>query len=199
VPGGAAQPAVAVSGPLGAHFLAWPYAVALAAHVRGADPFRDVPAGTADPAPAVPSFVEGAMEIFTTGAATDLTAALRELLASVDDQLHVQAFLDRAGDAEAARLRPVLAAACRRPVGFGWGRFPRGGPSPGSYLQITGAVTEDVPGPGPGETLGGLQAARAAGDRQALTRHGCPLLRVHLTDRAEGVRQLLTAAHGLRH
>lgn len=199
VPGGGARPAVAVSGPLGAHFLAWPYAVALAAHVRGVNPFRDIPAGTADPAPAEPSFVEGAVEIFTTGAATDLTAALRELVASVEDQLHVQAFLDPAGDAAVARMRPALAATCRRPVGFGWDRFPRGGSPIGSFLQITGAVTGDVPGPGPGETLGGRQAARAAGERRAVTRRGCPLLRLHLTDRTEGVGQLLTAAHMLRH
>ena len=198
VPGGGVHPAVAVNGPLGAHFLAWPYAVALAAYVRGVDPFREFPAETADPAPGSPSFVEGAVEIFTTGTATDLSTALRQLLASVDDQLHVQAFLDRIGDAEIARLRPLLAAACGRPVSFGWGRYHRGGPLLGSFLQITGAVTGDVPGPGPDETLGGLQAARAAGDRQALERCGCPLLRLHLTDRTEGIRQLLTAADTLR-
>ncbi|MFI7543304.1 glucose-6-phosphate isomerase [Actinoplanes sp. NPDC049599] len=198
-PLGVTSGGLSVHGPLGAHFLAWPYAVALAAHVRGVDPFREFPAATADPAPVPPSFVEGAVEIFTTGVATDLTAALRELLASVDDQLHIQAFLDPGEHPELARLRPLLAAAGRRPAGFGWGRYHPAGPRHGAFLQITGAVTGDVPGPGPDQTLGGLQAARAAGDRQALARGGCPLLRVHLTDRTEGVRQLLNAADILRH
>ncbi len=194
VPGGGVLPALAVNGPLGAHFLAWPYAVALAAHVRGVDPFREFPAETAEPAPVPPSFVEGAVEIFTTGAATDLTAALRDLLASLEGHLRVQAFLDPAGDAAVAGLRPLLAAATGRPVGFGWGQYHRGGPLHGSFLQITGSVTGDVPVPGSDRTLGGWQAARAAGDRQSLTRRGRPLLHLHLTDRTEGVRQLLAAA-----
>jgi hypothetical protein len=37
----------------------------------------------------------GAVEIFTTGAATDLTATLRELVASVDDQLRARPFWTR--------------------------------------------------------------------------------------------------------
>jgi glucose-6-phosphate isomerase len=199
VPGGGLRSAVAVNGPLGAHFLAWPYAVALAAHLRGVDPFRRHPDVPADPEPTAPSFVEGAVEIFTTGTATDLAGALRELLAGVDDHLAVQAFLDRTSDAEAARLRPVLAAASGHPVAFGWGGYHRGGPQHGSFLQITGSVTGDVPVPGRDRTLGGLQAARAAGDRQASARCGRPLLRLHLTDRTEGLCQVLAAADMLRH
>jgi glucose-6-phosphate isomerase len=190
---------VAVHGPLGAHLLAWPYAVALAAHVRGLDPFRDYPAETATPGPGAPSFVEGAVEIFTTGTATDLTGALRELLSGSDGPVRIQAFLDRDNDRAVARLRPLLTAASGRPVGFGWGQYHRGGPQHGAFLQITGVVTGDVPVPGDDLTLGGRQAARAAGDRQALAHCGSPLLRLHLTDRTEGVRQLVTAAEMLRH
>jgi glucose-6-phosphate isomerase len=198
VPGGGVRPDVAVNGPLGAHFLAWQYAVAIAAHVRGVDPFRKYGPEAADPTPAAPSFVEGAVEIFTTGPAADLAGALRELLAGVQDHLAVQAFLDPQSDAAVARVRPLLAAASGRPVSFGWGQYHRGGPQHGSFLQITGSVTGDVPVPGRPYTLGGLQAAQAAGDRQALTRRGRPLLRLHLTDRIEGVRQLVAAADMLR-
>ncbi len=38
-----------------------------------------------------------------------------------------------------------------------------------------------------------LQAAQAAGDRQALAERGRPLLHLHLTDRAAGLGQLLEA------
>ncbi|MGW4946639.1 hypothetical protein ACWEOZ_34210 [Actinoplanes sp. NPDC004185] len=132
------------------------------------------------------------MEIFTTGSAPDLADALRELLAQVDDQLRIQAFPDRAGDAE-------VAAASGRPAGFGWGSYHRGGPLHGSFLQITGAVTGDVAVPGQERTLGDLQAARAAGNRQTSAGRGRPLLHLHLTDRAGGIRQVLAAAEMLRH
>jgi glucose-6-phosphate isomerase len=39
VPGGGVRPDVAVNGPLGAQFLAWQFAAAIAARVRGVDPF----------------------------------------------------------------------------------------------------------------------------------------------------------------
>ncbi|MEU7902512.1 glucose-6-phosphate isomerase [Actinoplanes sp. NPDC049118] len=199
VPGGGVRPDVAVNGPLGAQFLAWRYAVAIAGRIRGVDPFRIFEPETAEPAPATPSFVEGAVEIFTTGDATDLESALRDFLADADDHVAVRAFLDRTADAAVAGVRPLLAAACARPVSFGWGQYHRGGPRHGSFLQITGLAAGDVPVPGRPYTLGDRQAARAAGDRRALRRGGRPLLRLHLTDRAEGVRQLLAAAGVLRH
>jgi glucose-6-phosphate isomerase len=46
-------------------------------------------------------------------------------------------------------------------------------------------------------TFGALQAAQAAGDRKALTERGRPLLRLHLTDRAAGLRQLLAAVEAI--
>jgi glucose-6-phosphate isomerase len=52
--------------------------------------------------------------------------------------------------------------------------------------------------PGRPYTFGTLQAAQAAGDRQALAGRGRPVLRLHLTDRAAGAVQLLEAAGGLR-
>ena len=45
---------------------------------------------------------------------------------------------------------------------------PQGRPQIGVYLQVTGAVTEDLAVPGRPYTFGELQAAQAAGDRQAL-------------------------------
>jgi glucose-6-phosphate isomerase len=39
VPGGGVRPDLAVNGPLGAQFLAWQFATAIAARVRGVDPF----------------------------------------------------------------------------------------------------------------------------------------------------------------
>lgn len=220
VPGGGVRPDIAVNGPLGAQFLAWEYATAVAGVVLGIDPFnqpnvteskentnRILAAG----APAeTPTFVDGAVQGYWSGPGAtpkDLTDALRLLLGGLGDTgyLAVMAYLDRFGDAAAAQVRPALAAATGRPVTFGWGprflhstgQYHKGGPQVGSFLQITGAVAEDLPVPGKPYSFGELQAAQAAGDRQALIGRGRPLLRLHLTDRPAGVAQLLAAARGL--
>jgi glucose-6-phosphate isomerase len=61
------------------------------------------------------------------------------------------------------------------------------------FLQITGAVREDLDIPGEPYTFGQLQAAQVAGDRQALAGRGRPVLRLHLTDRRAGLGQLMEA------
>ncbi|MFG1661077.1 glucose-6-phosphate isomerase [Micromonospora chersina] len=215
-PGVAPGPAdVAVNGPLGAQFLTWEYATAVAAAVLDVDPF-DQPdvAGSkehtarllsAGPPAESPSATDGAVEVYApTGAPTDLAGALRWLLDGLGDDgyLAVSAYLDRWADAAVAGLRPLLARATPRPVTFGWGprylhstgQYHKGGPRAGSHLQVTGAVTDDLPVPGRPYTFGDLQAAQAAGDRRALADRGRPVLRLHLTERAAGVAQLLDAA-----
>ncbi|WP_431883373.1 glucose-6-phosphate isomerase [Micromonospora gifhornensis] len=212
-------PDIAVNGPLGAHFLAWQYATALAADVLGVDPFDRPDVSAADehtaavlahrPSASTPSSVEGTIEVYApAGTPADLTGALRHLLTGLDDRgyLAVTAYLDRHADADAARLRPLLAQLTARPVTFGWGprhrhatgQYHNGGPRLGSFLQITGTVDVDLPVPGEPYSFGELQAAQAAGDRQALAGHERPLLRLHLTDRSAGLAQLLDAVGSLR-
>ncbi|MEV0731529.1 glucose-6-phosphate isomerase [Polymorphospora sp. NPDC050346] len=217
VPGGGVRPHLAVNGPLGAHFLAWEYATAVAGRVLGIDPFdqpnvteskdntnRLLAAGLPTETPA---FTEGAVEVYG-GTGGTLAEVLRGLVDGIvgDGYLAVMAYLDRFGDAAAADVRPLLAAASGRPVTFGWGprflhstgQYHKGGPQVGSYLQITGAVTDDLPVPGKPYSFGTLQAAQAAGDREALTGRDRPLVRLHLTDRAAGVAQVLDAVRNLR-
>ncbi|MEU4371794.1 glucose-6-phosphate isomerase [Micromonospora chersina] len=215
-PGVAPGPAdVAVNGPLGAQFLTWEYATAVAAAVLDVDPFDqpDVAASkehtarllAAGPPAEAPSATDGAVEVYApAGAPADLAGALRWLLDGLGDDgyLAVSAYLDRWADAAVAGLRPLLARATPRPVTFGWGprylhstgQYHKGGPRAGSHLQVTGAVTDDLPVPGRPYTFGDLQAAQAAGDRRALADRGRPVLRLHLTERAAGVAQLLDAA-----
>jgi glucose-6-phosphate isomerase len=218
VPGGGCVPDVAVNGPLGAQFLVWEYATAIAGRVLGINPF-DQPNVTEskDNTKHIldsgmpqegPSVVDGAIEIYGDIAAT-VQEALRDFINGVDTAgyVAVMAYLDRFADADTAKLRALLARAGQeRPVTFGWGprflhstgQFHKGGPQVGSFLQITGAVAEDLPVPGKPYSFGALQAAQAAGDRQALLGRGRPLLHLHLTDRKAGVAQLLAAAEDLR-
>ncbi|MFJ6196499.1 glucose-6-phosphate isomerase [Micromonospora sp. NPDC092111] len=213
VPGGGG-PDLAVLGPLGAHFLAWRYAAAVLAAARGVDPFEEPDDARSaahtrrilesGPPPQAPTFTEGAVEVYAPpGGPADLDGVLRGLVDGLtgDGHLAVTAYLDRVADADAARLRPLLAAAAGRPVTFGWGpgcrhstaKCHETGAPVGGYLQLTGAIDVDLPVPGRPYSLGQLQAAQAAGDRSALADQGRPVLRLHLTDRPAGLAQLLDA------
>jgi hypothetical protein len=219
-------PHTAVTGPLGAQFLTWEFATAVAGWALQINPFdqpdvqesKDNTAALLDralvdgalPPQVEPLFVEGGVEVRASGdllaGVDDLRGALDALLEAVPERgyLAVMAYLDRLAEAEASRLRPLLAARLAHPVTFGWGsrllhstgQFHKGGPQTGVFLQVTGAVAEDLPVPGREFTFGGLQAAQARGDLQALTSRDRPVLSLHLVDRSSGLAILLRAARG---
>jgi hypothetical protein len=215
-------PSVGVTGPLGAQFLGWEYATAVAGRVLGTNPFdqpdvaeseentqRLLDAGLPDEAPVA---TIGAVELSAPGRLLEgvdlsqhdgVALALQALLAAVPPRGYraVMAYLDRGADARAGELRAALARRTEHAVTFGWGprflhstgQYHKGGPQTGVFLQLTGAVAADLPVPDRGFTFGTLQAAQAAGDRQALAERQRPLLHLHLTDRAAGIGQLLDA------
>jgi glucose-6-phosphate isomerase len=232
-----------VDGPLGAQFLVWEYATAVAGRVLGIDPFDQpnvaeskenttaileeagdgpLPAGT-------PILTDGPVEVYgdLPGNPKDLADVLTWVLKAVPDRgyLAIMAYLDReaafdaatVGDAsfeemteqwasaDIATLRALLDYRTDRPVTFGWGprflhstgQFHKGGPAEGAFLQITGAITDNIEVPDKPYTLGRLQLAQALGDLRALTSRGRPAVRLHLTDRVAGVRHLLSVAEEL--
>ena len=211
-----------VTGPLGGQFLVWEYATAVAGWVLGINPFDQPnvtesktntarlletagPDGLHVPAPL---FTEGPIEVYGDetmfGSAKTVIDGLELILRQVEPNgyLAVMAYLDRIGDAEAARLRPAVAKLLGgHSVTFGWGprflhstgQFHKGGPQVGAFLQITGASEQDLQVPGQPYTFGTLQMAQALGDLGALTERGRPALRLHLTDRAAGIAALLNA------
>ncbi|MER5623067.1 glucose-6-phosphate isomerase [Streptosporangium sp. NPDC002544] len=231
---------VTVAGPLGAQFLIWEYATAVAGRVLGIDPFNqpnvaeskentaklldqsELPVGT-------PILVDGPVEVYGelppgVEAPKSLSDVLTGLLEAIpaDGYLAVMAYLDREAAfdapypegasfeemtdvwsaADPATLRGMLAVRTERPVTFGWGprflhstgQYHKGGPQNGVFLQITGAVENDLEVPGKPYTLGRLQLAQALGDLGALASRGRPAVRLHLTDRAAGVAHLLAAS-----
>lgn len=222
--GDPASPGSAVSGPLGAQFMVWEFATAVAGRALEIDPF-DQPnvqeskdntnavlaqAGDGDLPAQDPTFVDGSVAVTADGSvlagATDLRGALDGLLAAVPSHgyLAVMAYLDRLHDATTAVIRDALARRTEHQVTFGWGprflhstgQFHKGGPQVGAFLQITGVHARDLEIPGRAFSFGKLQLAQALGDRQALTQRSRPLLHLHLTDRAAGIAQLLRAADG---
>jgi glucose-6-phosphate isomerase len=218
---------ITVSGDLGAEFLAWEYATAVAGRLLGINPF-DQPnvqeskdntnkllaaAGDGPLPEGKPVFTDGAVDVHTDdpillGGAGDLAGVLSALLRAVPDRgyLAVMAYLDRHADGSVALVRKSLASHTERPVTFGWaprflhstGQYHKGGPQIGAFLQITGAVAHDLPIPGRPFGFARLQMAQALGDLRALQQRARPAIRLHLKDRTLGIQQLLDAAGSLR-
>ena len=168
--------------PLGAQFLLWEYAAAVAGWLLGVNPFE--PGGmvvqeaeddattmlravgeaplTADRPPVS---VDGDIEIYADLAwpgrgparpvGGDLSSVLDALLASVppDGYLSVVSYLP--GGFSGGSLAPALARRCGRPVSFGQGP---------AYLHATGSVHKDGPGTGAFLIISG---APPAGDAPA--------------------------------
>ncbi|MEU4247560.1 glucose-6-phosphate isomerase [Amycolatopsis sp. NPDC026612] len=210
---------IAVTGSLGAQLLLWEFATALAGRLLGINPFDQPDVETAKKAARAllddpeklkggetASNVDGPVEIFgSDGVSTDgsLTDVLRALFASTPDAgyIAVQAYLDRLDDASTALLRPEIAKRTGKQTTFGWGprflhstgQYHKGGHQNGVFLQLTGAVEQDLDVPDRPYTLGQLQHAQALGDGQVLAEHGRPVLRLHLTDRAAGLAAVVRA------
>jgi glucose-6-phosphate isomerase len=214
-PGSSPSRSIVVRGPLGAQFLLWEYATAIAGRILGINPFDqpDVESAKAaarglldvQPKPEPPALVEGVVEVRGSAGLLDgvdsLTGAIDALLGRLESNgfLAVMAYLDRVGeDARLADVRVSLARRTKRPTTFGWGprflhstgQYHKGGPPLGVYLQVTGAIDDDVAIPGRPFSFGQLIAAQAAGDARVLADHGRPVLRLHLTDRATGILRL---------
>jgi glucose-6-phosphate isomerase len=212
-PAGAAL--IGTSGSLGGLMLLWEYATAVVGRLLAIDPFNqpdveaakkasrallDQPPGAGNEAK--PSVVDGPVEVYGI-AGGSLTEVLASFVDSVPEfgYISVQAYLDRLDDASAALLRPELAKRTGFQTTFGWGprflhstgQYHKGGHQNGAFLQITGAVDEDLEVPDRPYTLGVLQHAQALGDGQVLAEHGRPVLRLHLTDRAAGLAHLVKA------
>jgi glucose-6-phosphate isomerase len=204
---------VAIAGGLATQMMVWEFATAVAGRLLGINPFDqpDVEAAKiaarglldAQPAPTPANFTDGAIEVRggewlgDAGTAAEAVSALLGELGP-DNYLSVQAYFDRLAYASLEGVRDELAAISGRPVTFGWGprflhstgQFHKGGPAIGVFLQVTAASAADLAIPDRPFTFGELISAQAAGDAQVLSEHGRPVLRLHLTDRAAGVKQL---------
>ena len=183
---------------LGAEFVGWEVATAIAGAVLRIDPFdqpnveeakqltRDVLA-RAERGEATTSSV-------TAVRADDAALAdrLREHLGHRVENAYLclQAFIapTRARDRAFARIRARLRDSTRNATTAGYGprflhstgQLHKGGPSTGWFLQLTSDHPDDRPIPGWPYTFGQLIDAQADGDHAAITAHDLPILRVHL-------------------
>ena len=210
---------VLVSGSLGAQFIVWEYATAIAGRLLGIDPFDqpDVESAKvaarglldARPEETAPALVFDGVEVRVSDPALasggTLASVLDALWASVpaDGYVSIQAYVNRLDLPQLAGLRELVAADSGRPTTFGWGprflhstgQYHKGGPATGVFLQITERTDVDLEIPGRPFTFGQLINAQAAGDASVLAEgHGRPVVTLTLTDPQVEVLSLFEAA-----
>ncbi|CDK00786.1 Glucose-6-phosphate isomerase [Microbacterium sp. C448] len=209
---------VLVSGSLGAQFVVWEYATAIAGRLLGIDPFDqpDVESAKiatrglleARPEPTPPAFVVDGVEVRVSDpelAASGTIAGVLDALWSrlpADGYVAVQAYVDRLAIPQLSGLRELVAADSGRPTTFGWGprflhstgQFHKGGPAVGVFLQITERTDVDLEIPGLPFTFGQLIEAQASGDASVLADHQRPVVTLTLTDPTVEVLALFEAA-----
>lgn len=209
---------VLVSGSLGAQFVVWEYATAIAGRLLGINPFDqpDVESAKraarglldARPATAPPAFTEGGVHVRATDpdltAVGSVAATLDALWARIpaNGYVSIQAYVNRRVLAQLSGLREMVAADSSRPTTFGWGprflhstgQYHKGGPANGVFLQILERTDVDLEIPDRTFTFGQLLSAQAAGDAEVLAARGRPVVTITLTDPQADVLALFGAA-----
>ncbi|MTE23608.1 glucose-6-phosphate isomerase [Microbacterium sp. ZXX196] len=209
---------ILVSGTLGAQFLVWEHATAIAGRILGINPFDqpDVESAKAAtrallddrPELAAPAFTEGGIEVRVSDPLLAESGTIAGVLDALwarlgeDGYVAIQAYLDRTDVPHLAGLREMVAADSGRPTTFGWGprflhstgQLHKGGPRTGVFLQLTERSEKDLEIPGRPFTFGQLIEAQAAGDAGVLAGLGRPVVTLTLTDPQAEVLPLFEAA-----
>ncbi|GAA4481819.1 glucose-6-phosphate isomerase [Microbacterium panaciterrae] len=209
---------ILISGTLGAQFLVWEYATAIAGYLLGIDPFDqpDVESAKvaarglldARPEAAPAAFVQDGVEVRATDPALVASGTIAGVLDALwsrladDGYVSIQAYVDRLEMPQLQGLRELVAADSGRPTTFGWGprflhstgQYHKGGPAQGVFLQITERGDVDLEIPDRPFTFGQLIEAQAAGDAGVLAAHGRPVVTLTITEPQDDVLELFEAA-----
>jgi glucose-6-phosphate isomerase len=148
-----------------------------------------------------PFFENDDLAVYGDSSSTELADILRDLIGRSQKYLAIMAYLNREADIEIIKLREAIATKKDIGVTFGWGprflhstgQFHKGGASNGGFLQITADASTDIEIPGKDFSFSDLLMAQALGDGEALLSRDLPVLRVHLKNRALGIKSLLEA------
>ncbi|MGW8483639.1 glucose-6-phosphate isomerase [Microbacterium sp. NPDC055903] len=209
---------ILVSGTLGASFVVWEHATAIAGHLLGINPFdqpdvesaKEAARGLLDarPAAASPAFVENGVEVRVSDASLAASGTLEGVLDALwaripeSGYVAIHAYVNRLDLPQLQGLRELVAADAGRPTTFGWGprflhstgQYHKGGPAEGVFVQILERTDVDLEIPGRPFTFGQLIQAQAAGDAAVLAEHGRPVVSLTITDSSVDVLTLFEAA-----
>ncbi|MFD6699027.1 MULTISPECIES: glucose-6-phosphate isomerase [unclassified Microbacterium] len=209
---------ILVSGTLGAQFVVWEHATAIAGYLLGINPFDqpDVESAKvatrglldARPEPSPAAFVQDGVEVRASDAALLAPGTIAGVLDALwrtlpaDGYVSIQAYVNRLEMPQLQGLRELVAADSGRPTTFGWGprflhstgQYHKGGPAQGVFLQILERTDVDLEIPGRPFTFGQLIEAQAAGDAGVLAAHGRPVVTLTITEPQDDVLDLFEAA-----
>jgi glucose-6-phosphate isomerase len=197
---------------IGAEFVRWEYAIALAGFLLGVNPFDELAVTEAKEATAtildgdaeqVPHAIADFDGTWVTYAGaldpplsmpTSRTGALRDAVRSLGPEDHLAVLAYIADDeSRVVPLRDacsVIARATGRAAGLqlgprylhSTGQLHKAGPDNGVFVLVTARDRTDVKVPGRPFTLGQLHRAQAEGDLVTLARHGRRIVRLDLPD-----------------
>lgn len=209
---------ILVSGTLGAQFIVWEHATAVAGYLLGINPFDqpDVESAKiaarglldARPEAAPAAFVQDGVEVRASDASLLASGTIAGVLDALwqtlpaDGYVSIQAYVDRLETPQLQGLRELVAADAGRPTTFGWGprflhstgQYHKGGPAQGVFLQILERTDVDLEIPDRPFTFGELIDAQAAGDAGVLAAHGRPVVTLTITEPQDDVLDLFEAA-----
>jgi glucose-6-phosphate isomerase len=191
---------------LGAEFLGWEFAVAVAGQVLDINPFdepnvqesKDNTTRVLQEFAATGKLDNAALDdhmpvaLSPRAGASTVAPAVTDLLSTLQpgDYFAITAYLEQTPATDAAfadireRVRDAFGVATT--LGYGprflhsTGQLHKGGPPQGVFLQVTAADDPDIMIPGRDFTFGQLKRAQSIGDYESLAAHERPVTRVHL-------------------
>jgi glucose-6-phosphate isomerase len=199
---------------LGREFMRWEFAVAVAGHVLGINPFDEPNVQESkdntnrvlrefEAAGKLDSLADSDFAVVdSSGAPSAVTSLWDDLTPGA--YLAITAYIQQtpATDRAFADLRRTVAERFEVATTLGYGprflhstgQLHKGGPPTGVFLQVTAADREDAEIPDRPFTFGQLKRAQAIGDFASLVAHGRPVVRLHLgSDIGAGLAGLLDA------
>lgn len=207
-----------VEASLGEHFIFWQWVTALLGYLLEVDPFNQPNVAEAkDNASALlerwnqekpiisPVLESGEIAIYSSFVAKTVEDYLCRAISNSKGYLALMAYLHRGVDDQIRDLAPLLESKSKIPTTFGWGprflhstgQFHKGGPRIGSFIQITAESGINWPIAGRGFGFETLIMAQVLGDMVALESRGLSVIRFHLRNRTQGIKELLQAANRL--
>ena len=204
-----------VEASLGEHFIFWQWVTALLGYLLGVDPFNQPNVTEAKEKTSAllsrlskgreeisPVFESENIVIYSSLQENSVEHYLGKAIANSRGYLAIMAYLHRGADDQIKDLAPLLESKSKFPSTFGWGprflhstgQFHKGGPSTGSFIQITAEHENAWPIAGRDFGFETLIMAQALGDMEALSSRDFSVIRFHLKNRKQGIAELLSAA-----
>ena len=204
-----------VEASLGEHFIFWQWVTALLGYLLGVDPFNQPNVTEAKEKTSAllsrwskgreeisPVFESENIVIYSSLQENSVEHYLGKAIAYSRGYLAIMAYLHRGADDQIKDLAPLLESKSKFPSTFGWGprflhstgQFHKGGPSTGSFIQITAEHENAWPIAGRDFGFETLIMAQALGDMEALSSRDFSVIRFHLKNRKQGIAELLSAA-----